>query len=174
MNLLPAVRLDRGLLPGMLTRGAGVIIHIGSIQSRMPLPDATLAYAAKAALVTYSKGLAKEVSPKGVRVLTVSPGFVQTEAAKRLVERLAAQAGSDYETALQSLMASLGHSNGTPHLSRRGSRTGGLPGVGPRCLPVRPRIRHRWRHYSDGLIPRFCRKPPERHAELAEAFLPQW
>jgi NAD(P)-dependent dehydrogenase (short-subunit alcohol dehydrogenase family) len=109
VNLLPAVRLDRGLLPGMLTRGAGVIIHIGSILRKMPLFDASLAYsAAKAALVTYSKGLAQEVSPQGVRVLTVSPGFVQTESAGRLIERLALQAGSDQATALQGLMDSLG------------------------------------------------------------------
>ncbi|MBO3273433.1 SDR family oxidoreductase [Hymenobacter defluvii] len=109
VNLLPAVRLDRGLLPGMLGQGAGVIVHVGSILRKMPLFAASLAYsAAKAALVTYSKGLAQEVSPKGVRVLTVSPGFVQTEAAERLVERLAAQAGSDYATALQGLMDSLG------------------------------------------------------------------
>ena len=109
MNLLAAVRLDRGMLSGMLARGTGVIIHIGSIQRTMPLPDATLAYAAaKAALVTYSKGLAKEVSPKGVRVLTVSPGFIQTTAAEALVHRLAEQNKSDYQTALQELMNSLG------------------------------------------------------------------
>jgi NAD(P)-dependent dehydrogenase (short-subunit alcohol dehydrogenase family) len=109
MNLLAAVRLDRGVLPGMLARGTGVIIHIGSIQRTLPLPDATLAYAAaKAALVTYSKGLSKEVSPQGVRVLTVSPGFIQTTAAEALVQRLAEQAKSDNQTALQGLMDSLG------------------------------------------------------------------
>jgi NAD(P)-dependent dehydrogenase (short-subunit alcohol dehydrogenase family) len=109
VNLLAAVRLDRGLLPGMLAQGMGVIIHIGSIQRTLPLPDATLAYAAaKAALVTYSKGLSKEVSPKGVRVLTVSPGFIQTTAAEDLVHRLAEQAQSDHQTALQGLMDSLG------------------------------------------------------------------
>jgi Dehydrogenases with different specificities (related to short-chain alcohol dehydrogenases) len=44
---------------------SGVIVHITSIQSRMPLPDATIAYAAaKAALSNYSKGLSKEVSPR--------------------------------------------------------------------------------------------------------------
>jgi NAD(P)-dependent dehydrogenase (short-subunit alcohol dehydrogenase family) len=63
LNLMPAVRLDRGLLPGMLKQGAGVIIHISSIQRRLPLFEATLAYAAaKAALTTYSKGLSNEVS----------------------------------------------------------------------------------------------------------------
>ncbi len=109
LNLLASVRLDRGLLPAMLAQGRGVIIHIGSIQRTLPLPDATLAYAAtKAALTTYSKGLAKEVSPKGVRVLTVAPGFIQTEAADHLVQRLAEHNQTDFPTALQSLMDSLG------------------------------------------------------------------
>ena len=57
-NLFAAVRLDRALLPGMLKQGSGVIVHISSIQRRLPLFEATLAYAAaKAALTTYSKGL---------------------------------------------------------------------------------------------------------------------
>jgi NAD(P)-dependent dehydrogenase (short-subunit alcohol dehydrogenase family) len=65
-NLLSAVRLDRALLPAMLKQGAGVIIHISSIQRRLPLFEATLAYAAaKAALSNYSKGLSNEVGPKG-------------------------------------------------------------------------------------------------------------
>lgn len=108
-NLLPAVRLDRALLPAMLNQGSGVIIHITSIQRQMPLFEATLAYAAaKAALSTYSKGLAKEVAPKGIRVVRVSPGWVETEAAVGLVQRLAAKMGTDEEAARQALMDSLG------------------------------------------------------------------
>jgi NAD(P)-dependent dehydrogenase (short-subunit alcohol dehydrogenase family) len=108
-NLLAAVRLDRGLLPSMLDQGSGAIVHIASIQARLPLHDATLAYAAaKAALVTYSKGLANEVARRGVRVNTVSPGFIQTEAADALVSRLAAATGSGEGEALGRLMDSLG------------------------------------------------------------------
>src|SRR5258706_15350951 len=89
----PAVRLDRALLPAMLEQGAGVIIHITSIQRQLPLPDATIAYAAaKAALSNYSKALSKEVSPKGIRVVRVSPGWVETEAAVRLGTELAKKA----------------------------------------------------------------------------------
>jgi NAD(P)-dependent dehydrogenase (short-subunit alcohol dehydrogenase family) len=85
-NLFPAVRLDRALLPKMLGQGSGVIIHITSIQRQLPLPESTLAYAAaKAALSNYSKGLSKEVGPKGIRVVRVSPGWVETEAAGRLL-----------------------------------------------------------------------------------------
>ena len=111
LNLLPAVRLDRALLPAMLEQGAGVIIHVTSIQGQLPLPDATIAYAAaKAALSNYSKGLSKEVSPKGIRVIRVSPGWVETDAAVRLVTELAKSTGTDYEGARRGLMGSLGGS----------------------------------------------------------------
>jgi len=109
LNLFPAVRLDRALLPMMLEQGSGVIIHITSIQRVLPLPEATIAYAAaKAALANYSKGLSKEVSPKGIRVVRVSPGWVETEAAVGLVQELATSQGTDYEGARQALMDSLG------------------------------------------------------------------
>jgi NAD(P)-dependent dehydrogenase (short-subunit alcohol dehydrogenase family) len=108
-NLYPAVRLDRGLLPSMIKRGSGEIIHISSIQRKLPLYDSTLAYAAaKAALTNYSKALSNEVSPKGIRVVTVSPGFIETDAATRMIQRMADKDKSDYATARQKLMDMLG------------------------------------------------------------------
>jgi len=109
LNLMPAVRLDRELVPAMIAQGRGVVIHVTSIQRLLPLPQATTAYAAaKAALSTYSKALSKEVSPKGVRVMRVAPGWIETEAAVRLADRLAAEAGVDYEGGRQIIMDSLG------------------------------------------------------------------
>jgi NAD(P)-dependent dehydrogenase (short-subunit alcohol dehydrogenase family) len=108
-NLMPAVRLDRALLPPMIAQGLGVIIHVTSIQRVLPLPESTIAYAAaKAALSTYSKALSKEVTPKGIRVIRVSPGWVETEAAVAMAERLAAHSGTDYEGGKQIIMKSLG------------------------------------------------------------------
>ena len=108
-NLMPAVRLDRALLPSMIEQGSGVVIHVTSIQRELPLPESTTAYAAaKAALSTYSKSLSKEVTSKGVRVVRVSPGWVETEAAVALAERLAAQAGTDYEGGTRIIMQGLG------------------------------------------------------------------
>ena len=108
-NLLAAVRLDRALVPSMIAQGSGVIVHITSIQRQLPLPDATIAYAAaKAALSNYSKALSKEVSPKGVRVVRVSPGWVETDGAVGLVEEIARKNRIDYEGARQMVMDSLG------------------------------------------------------------------
>jgi NAD(P)-dependent dehydrogenase (short-subunit alcohol dehydrogenase family) len=107
-NLFAAVRLDRGLLPPMLKQGYGVIVHVTSIQRRFP-GENTMAYsAAKAALTNYSKGLATELAPKGIRVNTVAPGFTETKAAKELIKRMAQERGTDYNGARQELMDSLG------------------------------------------------------------------
>lgn len=109
MNLMAAVRLDRALLPEMEARGSGVIIHVTSIQRQLPLPEATTAYAAaKAALSTYSKSLSKQVSPKGVRVIRVSPGWIETESSVELAQRLAVEHDGDIETGRQIIMESLG------------------------------------------------------------------
>ena len=108
-NLMSAVRIDRGLLPAMLVKKSGVIVHVTSIQNKLPLPESTTAYAAaKAALSTYSKSLSKEVAPKGIRVVRVSPGWIETEASVRLAERLADHAGTDYEGGKKMIMDSLG------------------------------------------------------------------
>jgi NAD(P)-dependent dehydrogenase (short-subunit alcohol dehydrogenase family) len=109
MNLLAAVRLDRALVPSMIDAGRGAVVHISSIQRKMPLSNGTLAYAAaKAALTTYSKGLATEVAPFGVRVNSVAPGFIRTSAAEGLIERIAYEGGVSRDAALDRLMASLG------------------------------------------------------------------
>ncbi|MND83262.1 3-oxoacyl-[acyl-carrier-protein] reductase FabG [compost metagenome] len=109
LNFYPSVRIDRVLAPLMVAQHSGVIIHVTSIQSQLPLCEATTAYAAaKAALSNYSKALSKELSPQGVRVLRVSPGWVETEAAIALVKRIAQSGGIDEEAAKQSVMDSLG------------------------------------------------------------------
>lgn len=108
-NLLAPVRLDRGFIPQMIDQKQGVIIHIASIQGKLPLYDSTLPYAsAKAGLINYSKGLSKEVSSKGVRVLTVSPGWINTGATKAFLGEIARNANSTVEEAQQSVMDALG------------------------------------------------------------------
>lgn len=86
-----------------------MVVHVTSIQGVMPLPESTTAYAAaKAALSTYGKSIAKEISSKGIRVVRVSPGWIATEASVRLAERLAKQAGTDLEGGKKIIMDALG------------------------------------------------------------------
>lgn len=107
LNLMPAVRLDRALVPDMVARGDGVVIHVASIQRQLPLPESTTAYAAaKAALNTYSKSLSKEVSPKGVRVVRVSPGWIETEAVIDFATRHGGAGG--IEEGKRKIMSALG------------------------------------------------------------------
>ena len=108
-NLLAPVRLDRGFLPQMIERKSGVIIHIASIQGILPLHDSTLPYAAaKAGLINYSKSLSNEVTPKGIRVLTVSPGWINTSASIAWLGEIARNANSTVEEAQKGVMDALG------------------------------------------------------------------
>ena len=107
-NFFAAVRLDRLLIPGMVDRRDGAIVHITSIQRRNPLPT-TLPYAAsKAALSNYSKALANELAPQGIRVNAVAPGFIETEAARAMVTSIAEIDGIDEQAARAQIMASIG------------------------------------------------------------------
>jgi NAD(P)-dependent dehydrogenase (short-subunit alcohol dehydrogenase family) len=109
LNFLGAVRLDRALLPSMIQSGHGVVLHFTSIQRQLPQYDASLAYAAaKAALRTYSKGLANELAPHGVRVNAISPGGIETEAYERFVDRIAEGNGLSRQGAEEKIFDSLG------------------------------------------------------------------
>lgn len=109
LNLFPAVRLNRWLVPEMLKQGHGSIVHVVSIQRSLPLYESTIPYAAaKAALANYSKSLSKEISPKGIRVNSLSPGWVETDASIAFLGKIASSNKITVEQAKQSVMAALG------------------------------------------------------------------
>jgi NAD(P)-dependent dehydrogenase (short-subunit alcohol dehydrogenase family) len=154
LNLMSAVRLDRALLPAMLEQGSGVILHVTSIQRVLPLPEATMAYAAaKAALSTYSKALSKEVTPKGIRVVRVSPGWIDTEAAaragraRRVSGRHRSRDGQEVGDGLAGR-----HPDGAPRHARRGGRSDRFSGLATCSVHLGRRIHHRWRNRADCLI----------------------
>ena len=109
INLMSAVRLDRAFLPGMVERKSGIIIHIGTVWHRLPQIDSSIAYsAAKGALSSYSKGLAKAFAPRGIRVNMVSPGCIETEAAYAWITQIAESEGISEDAARQRMMAFIG------------------------------------------------------------------
>jgi NAD(P)-dependent dehydrogenase (short-subunit alcohol dehydrogenase family) len=109
MNLMSAVRINKILLPTMIERKSGVIIHVSSGAAVLPLWDMTMSYSAsKAALNAYSKALANELAPKGVRVLTVSPGMVRTPLMMEFIENLAKSNNITVDEMTKSLIGQIG------------------------------------------------------------------
>jgi NAD(P)-dependent dehydrogenase (short-subunit alcohol dehydrogenase family) len=95
INFLAAVRLNAALLPGLYERGRGSIVNISSAVTLSP-PPAMLHYAsAKSALATYTKGLAAEAGPRGVRVNTLTPGNVASPGADAARQVIIDAVGAD-------------------------------------------------------------------------------
>ena len=99
INFLAAVRLDAALLPHLRERG-GSIVHISSSVTLAPIGPALHYASAKAALAAYSRGLALEQAPHGVRVNAVSPGNVASPGADVARQSLAEPIGVDPATLL--------------------------------------------------------------------------
>ncbi|MFJ4333924.1 MULTISPECIES: oxidoreductase [unclassified Streptomyces] len=114
MNLLSAVRLDRALVPGMVERGSGVVVHVSSIASRLPQRTEASYAAAKAALNTYSRELATEVGEHGVRVVCVLPGFVVTDGATAHLKHMADEQGVTTDEVTQQIVDRLNVPMGRP------------------------------------------------------------
>jgi NAD(P)-dependent dehydrogenase (short-subunit alcohol dehydrogenase family) len=104
LNLMAAVRVTRAALPSTIERH-GVIVNVSSIGAWKP-EGPPLAYnVAKAALKAFGRGLATEVGPLGVRVLTVTPGPVRTAMWE---EQMAAATGIPAEAIVASVPKRLG------------------------------------------------------------------
>ncbi|MBM9509494.1 SDR family oxidoreductase [Actinacidiphila acididurans] len=96
LNYLASVRLDSLLVGGMREQRSGMIVHVSSAAVLTPVGPFLHYVAAKAALETYSRGLALELAPFGIRVNTVTPGRVATpggEATREQWARLDAAPG---------------------------------------------------------------------------------
>ncbi|MFE4254421.1 SDR family oxidoreductase [Streptomyces sp. NPDC056910] len=89
LNYLASVRLDSLLVPGMRERRSGMIVHVSSAAVLTPVAPFLHYTAAKAALENYSRGLALEQAPFGIRVNTVTPGRVATPGGERTREQWA-------------------------------------------------------------------------------------
>lgn len=77
-NLTAAAFLARAVAPGMAAAGGGSIVNIAAIQADLPLPTYVSYAASKGGLVSLTKALAVELSPRGIRVNAVAPGGIES------------------------------------------------------------------------------------------------
>lgn len=82
VNVGGAMRVSKCVLPDMLSRGEGAIVNVSSIWG-IEGASMEVAYSAtKSAIIGFTKALAKEVAPNGVRVNAVAPGAIDTDMMK--------------------------------------------------------------------------------------------
>ena len=79
LNVLGVMFGTRAFLPGMLARGKGHVVNIGSLAGRFATPGNEIYGATKHAVVAFSEALNYETERRNVRVTAVNPGFVDTE-----------------------------------------------------------------------------------------------
>jgi len=109
LNLMSAVRVNKALLPIMIEQKNGVIINISTYAARQPIWEMTMTYsAAKAALNAYTKALANEVGPKGIRVNAVSPGVVKTPMMMEFIKNIAGSSNISVDEAFKSVLSRVG------------------------------------------------------------------
>lgn len=84
INVMGMFNCCRAVLPGMIRRRCGKIINISSIAGTYGASLEAVYSSSKAAIIGFTKALAKEVGPSGVNVNCVAPGFVDTKMNKNL------------------------------------------------------------------------------------------
>jgi 3-hydroxy acid dehydrogenase / malonic semialdehyde reductase len=78
-NVKGTLWVTRAVVPGMVARGRGHVINLGSVAGRETYPSGAVYCASKSALDSITRGLRMDVLGSGVRVSTVDPGLVETE-----------------------------------------------------------------------------------------------
>jgi 3-oxoacyl-[acyl-carrier protein] reductase len=90
LHVMASVRLARGLVPLMIKRGGGVILHNASICAKQPLGYEPIYNVTKAALMMFSKCLSDEVIKHNIRVNCINPGLILTPDWKKTAAQLTA------------------------------------------------------------------------------------
>jgi short-subunit dehydrogenase len=111
VNVFALMRVTQACLPGMRHQRKGTVVNISSMAGKFPFPMSGAYAATKHAVEAITDALRIEVRPFGIRVLTIRPGFVNTEfneVANRLTGDLLARTDPDYKPLYQTSGAAIG------------------------------------------------------------------
>jgi len=78
VHLVSAIRFSQAIIPAMIKKGRGQIINVSSLGAFFNLPGSVMYNTTKAALVTFSQTLQREVKHTGVKIQVLCPGFTPT------------------------------------------------------------------------------------------------
>jgi short-subunit dehydrogenase len=93
LNLVSPLLLTRAVLPAMLERGSGALVHVSSVSAFAPLPGMQWYGASKAGLGQFSESLRLDLSHTPIRVVTVYPGPVKTAMGDAAFEKYGGRKG---------------------------------------------------------------------------------
>lgn len=118
VDFMSAVRVARAFVPPMLERGWGRVVFITSENATQPYADEVVYNTAKAALLSFTKGIAQEYAPQGVLVNAVAPAFIATGMTDGMMEQRAEERGTSFDEAVETFLE-----EERPHLAlgRRGN-----------------------------------------------------
>jgi len=85
-NLSSAFYVSRRVARGMIARGSGKLIQIGSVQSQLARPSIAAYGATKGAIAMLTKGLCADLAPHGIQANAIAPGYFATELTQALVD----------------------------------------------------------------------------------------
>lgn len=86
INLKAPFLVAQSVARGMVTRGAGKIVNIGSVQSTLARPGITPYAASKGGLTMLTRGLCADLAPFGIQVNSIAPGYIETDLTRALIE----------------------------------------------------------------------------------------
>jgi clavulanate-9-aldehyde reducatase len=104
-NVLGLAAMTHAVLPGMLARGQGDIVNLASVVARVARPGGAAYSASKFAVAGYSEALRQEVCGRGIRVMVIEPGIVETELADKVGDDKSRQAIKERIATMRPLQA---------------------------------------------------------------------
>jgi NAD(P)-dependent dehydrogenase (short-subunit alcohol dehydrogenase family) len=104
IDFLSGVRIAKAFVPAMAERGWGRVVYVTSENVAQSYPDEVVYNSAKAALLSFAKGLSMPYAKKGVLVNAVAPAFIETNMTDGMMEKRAEEKDVSFDEAVETFL----------------------------------------------------------------------